>query len=386
MRPTILAFLDYFTPGYKAGGPIRYMENLISRLNDEFRFRIVTRDRDFCEHSPYPDLATETWIDTGQAQVMYLSPRSLGLGGVRQVLNDTAYDVLNINSVFSKPFSIQTLALRRMNQVPSRPLILAPRGELAASALAKSPLRKRAYLSAARSWKLCEGLTWQASSAHERDDILKQFPAARIVLTPEPMARSGAAPSHKAKAPGELKAIFLSRIHRVKNLDYALRVLSRVKNRVTLEIYGPQEDPSYFRECSKLMQALPPNTTATYCGVLHSAQVADTLRNNDLLILPTKGENFGHVIVESLLAGTPVLISDQTPWRDLEQHSAGWALPLDDVDGFARAVDTVAEMNAEQHHRLAIGSWRYAQEKGDDPAIVSANRMLFQNALESQDD
>src|SRR5438132_620616 len=59
-----------------------------------------------------------------------------------------------------------------------------------------------------------------------------------------------------------------------------------------------------------------------YCGPIPHEQVAGVLSDNDLLYLPTLGENFGHIIVESFAAGCPVLISDCTPgavWSKGEQ-------------------------------------------------------------------
>lgn len=44
--------------------------------------------------------------------------------------------------------------------------------------------------------------------------------------------------------------------------------------------------------------------------------------------MPTFNENYGHAIVESFVAGLPVVISDRTPWRNLEKINAGWDIPL----------------------------------------------------------
>jgi glycosyltransferase involved in cell wall biosynthesis len=46
------------------------------------------------------------------------------------------------------------------------------------------------------------------------------------------------------------------------------------------------------------------------------------------MVLPTYNENFGYVILEALLAGCPVILSDQPPWRDLEARQVGWTIPL----------------------------------------------------------
>ena len=49
----ILTFVDYYLPGYKAGGPIRTIANMVSQLGGEFEFLIVTRERDFLDTVPY---------------------------------------------------------------------------------------------------------------------------------------------------------------------------------------------------------------------------------------------------------------------------------------------------------------------------------------------
>ena len=54
------------------------------------------------------------------------------------------------------------------------------------------------------------------------------------------------------------------------------------------------------------------------------------LHEYDVMLLPTLGENFGHAIIEALDAGLPVVISDRTPWRNLEQAGVGADLPLED--------------------------------------------------------
>lgn len=58
------------------------------------------------------------------------------------------------------------------------------------------------------------------------------------------------------------------------------------------------------------------------------------MSEHDLLLMPTLGENFGHVIPEALISGCPVLISDRTPWRELESKKAGWDIPLSRLEKF----------------------------------------------------
>ena len=67
----------------------------------------------------------------------------------------------------------------------------------------------------------------------------------------------------------------------------------------------------------------------------------------DLFLFPTVGENYGHVIQEALSAGCVALISDQTPWQDLEQSGVGAAIPLDQPQRFVDWLRRYAAMDAE---------------------------------------
>src|ERR1700722_15735860 len=86
LRPTILTLLGAYLPGYKAGGPIRSIENLVATLGPEVHFRIVTLDRDLGEKSPFPGIPANRWVRVGHAEVMYLPPDLRGLRGICAVL------------------------------------------------------------------------------------------------------------------------------------------------------------------------------------------------------------------------------------------------------------------------------------------------------------
>ncbi len=89
-RTIILALVHYYLPGFKAGGPIRSISNLVERLGDEFDLRIIAADRDFREDTPYTDVVIEGWNQVGKAQVYYLSA---GVGSLRSLLRLTRYRV-----------------------------------------------------------------------------------------------------------------------------------------------------------------------------------------------------------------------------------------------------------------------------------------------------
>ncbi len=52
----ILVFIDWFLPGYKAGGPIRSVAHIVSQLSGNYKFFIVTRNTDYLESEPYKSI------------------------------------------------------------------------------------------------------------------------------------------------------------------------------------------------------------------------------------------------------------------------------------------------------------------------------------------
>lgn len=380
-RMRILAFADYYLPGYKAGGPIRTLVNLVHRLGDEFSFRIVTRDRDVGDGQPHPGIDLNSWQAVGKAHVLYLSPRNLGAPNLRRILNGSDHQLLYLNSFFSPVFTIQTLIMRRAGLIRATPVILAPRGEFSPEALRIKSTKKSAYLQLAKSLDLCRAITWQASSQHEEEDIRRQFDEkANIFIAPNLPLEGAQAVTElrkRNKTPGALRIVFLSRISRMKNLSGALRMLHGITGNVHLDIYGPIKEKEYWRECERVIETLPANIAARHRGsVLHS-EVRNVLSEYELFFLPTLGENFGHAIHEALASGCPVLVSDRTPWKNLKERGVGWDLPLSSPNLFQAALQQCVDMGDEEFNTLSENAYRFAISQSQETEPVNRNREMF---------
>lgn len=381
MPPTILIFVSVYLPGFKAGGPLQSIANLVDHLGDEFIFRIVTSDRDFGDTQPYTGIRPGAWRPVGKAQVCYLSPKLQRLRPIARLMRDTPHDVLYLNSFFDPRFTTLPLLARRLGIAPCRPTILAPRGEFSAGAIALKAGKKRAFMAASRTVGLHSGLIWQASSEHETADIRRALGSvAQNIRTASDLPRrvppAGEVELRNSGDP--LRIIFLSRISPKKNLLFALTVLKQVQVPVVFSIYGPKEDADYWRRCETAIKALPPHVCADYCGPVDPAQVISTLSRHDLFFLPTRGENYGHVIAEAFQGGLPVLLSDQTPWRDLEGAGVGCDLPLGQVEPFARYIERIARQSPEQTKAMKKRITERAARIADVSADVAANRRLFE--------
>jgi glycosyltransferase involved in cell wall biosynthesis len=375
----VLTLADYFLPGFKAGGPIRSLANLIEQLGDEFRFRVITRDRDWGDAVPYPGISANRWHTVGKAEVLYLSPPRLLPSVLRTEMAKSFCTILYLNSFFSPFFTIQTLILRKLRLIGDVPVIVAPRGEFAPKALEGKSAKKRAYISVSKRLDLYRDVIWQASSTHEAENIRECFgDDVQVAVVPNLVSVAADRPSsaRPPKHPGHLRVASIARIARHKNLAFALRALERISSQIEFNIYGPIEDPQYWEECKALMSRLPRNVRAEYRGPLPHNHVLDALTKHHLFFLPTRSESFGHVIAEALLSGCPVLISNQTPWQNLEQNQAGWDLPLHREDLFQRALSVAVDMDQARFDQWSSGARRVGGAELN-PDAIERNRALL---------
>ncbi|HMQ34327.1 MAG TPA: glycosyltransferase [Chloroflexaceae bacterium] len=376
-RPRVLALVDYYLPGYKSGGPLRTIANMVARLGDRLGFYVLTRDRDATDAAPYAGVRVGAWNEVAGAQVFYAPPGGLSARAIRARVAEVAPDTIYLNSFFS-PMTVRLLALRRLGLLPPAPVVIAPRGELSPGALSLKAPKKRAYLAAARAARLYGGLTWQASSDDEAAEIRRELGPAAVRVAPDiPAPLGGEPPAAPPKAPGRLRLVFLSRIAEKKNLHFLLELLPLLRaESVELDVYGPVREPAYWERCRGLMAGLPAQVVARHRGPVEHEAVGAALAGAHVFALPTLGENFGHAILEALAAGRPALVSDRTPWRGLAERGAGWDLPLEHGPWLA-ALQALVEMGQAEYEGWSRGARRHAAAFVAAPALVEANLALF---------
>jgi glycosyltransferase involved in cell wall biosynthesis len=408
MKGTVLVLVGYYLPGFKGGGPTRSIENLVAMLGEEFHFKIVTMDRDLGDNVPYPDVAANIWGRVGLADVFYMRPGWRGLLKMGALLRSVDSEtVLYLNSFFSPRFSILPMFMASLGLCRPRSIVLAPRGEFSSGALNLKMRKKRRYLRFSRLLGIYKGIVWHSSTGLEAGDLRTCFPE-----LPDPELASSFKLSQAEKAPvkwgeikvaqdipariglpikqrrlksaGELRLVFISRISPMKNLLYALRLLGGVSGEVAFDIYGPAEDQNYWGECQKIIAALPANVRVRYYGEIEHGKIKQKFADYDLFLLPTLGENYGHVISEALAAGCPVLISNLTPWRNLEEEGVGWDVPLNNGGRFRAVLQACIDSDGKQQLELSDRAIKYAEKRMDSPEIVDANRRLFQHAFNTK--
>jgi len=378
-KEEILISAHYFLPAKKAGGPPKSIANLIDAMNEQLKFKVMCCDHEFkIPAEKFKDIRLEEWTEFDGRKVIYLAD------GWRSVIKliyeafDTTSKIIYFNSFFDFKFTI--LPIFSIGLFSTKKIILAPRGEFSIGALKIKPRKKDFYLKIFSFFRFHKRVEWHASSLKEKTDLERYWGSSiSITLLPNfPDAELPPLQTKTDKVPGKLRLVYLARIAKIKNLLSLLQTLQFIKDDIIdLDIFGPIEDVSYWKDCQLAINTLPRNITVTFRGPVENKEVLKTIASYDLYVLLTEGENFGHTIYEALSASVPILISDQTPWRGLQNKNAGWDLSLSNKKELLRVIEVAASLDSNQIKELKKGAYQLACDYVNDSSRNETALNLF---------
>lgn len=370
----ILIFTDSFLPGFKGGGPITSISNLVSLLNKHFDILICTKDRDFGDTEPYKDIEQNKITNYKEYNVIYLS--SIDKQNLSKVIVDFNPDLLYLNSFFSKT----TQLVMFLNKFTfKKKLIVAPRGELQDNALNIKKTKKSIYLFIYKLFRLYKNTYFHSTDTIETKSIKDIFGIDTINQLQNVVKIDNF--EALTKKENELKLVFVSRVSRKKNLHYALNLLKNIKYNVVFDIYGPKEDMVYWKECQNIIDTLPENISVSYKGSLAQNKIVDKMREYNAFLFPTLSENFGHVIVEAMQAGLVPIISDQTPWLNLDDINVGWDIPLSNEKLYVKAIEQLYEISSEEYTKKSLAIMKYIHNKLDMKKLTKDYTNFFNKII-----
>lgn len=125
--------------------------------------------------------------------------------------------------------------------------------------------------------------------------------------------------------------LFLSRLSPQKGLDLLISGWDDIKQKHP-EAFLVIAGPDYMGFLSKVRQWVDrsgcPDSILLTGGIWGEDKLALYSRA-DMFVLPSYSENFGNVIAEALVCGTPVITTQATPWKDIEKTNCGRWVPVD---------------------------------------------------------
>ncbi len=373
-KPKILIFIDWFLPGYKAGGPIKSVSNMVNSLHQDFSFYIITSDKDIDDLNSYQNIELNKWITKENYSIVYLTPE-YRIDFIKNELQNNPYSCIYFNSVFSKNYTIDPLRAIKKLKLASK-IIIAPRGMLGKGALSLKPIKKKLFLTISKFIGLYKNVTWHATNVEEAQDIKTIFGNKVAVQIASNIAIIKTTNHLIEKLPNQLKLVFFSRISPKKNLLYAIDTLKKVAdNTVELSIYGSIEDQDYWNECLSFIDRN--NVNAKYISEINPSDVNKILSQYHFLFLPTLHENYGHVIVEALTAGCGLILSNNTPWKHLDKKNIGWEIELEYQNKFIEVIKKCIHMNQDEYNTIRNNCFSFVKDQIDVTKDISNTKKLF---------
>ena len=370
----IMVFTDWFFPGSQAGGPIQSLISLMKNSSDTFY--VITRSSDLNSAIPYPNIISDSWQLSFQENihVYYLNENSLTENFILKIYAEINPDNVYLNSMWSPKFTLLPLKVFRKSSISAK-VLLAPRGMLKPAALKQKGFKKKLFLSFAKFNKLYSNITWHATSELETQEILQKFPNAKVRLAPNISNAEVSIVKKEYNSP--FRILTVGRISPEKGYFEALEAIRKWNPRTSViyDIIGLEEN----KELVDSIHLLAKESTSVMIKI-HGHKNQDELKvfyeKAHLFFLPSRGENYGHAIAEALSYGTPVVISNQTPWKNLEEANAGKASslnPMNLIDG----LNFFLNLNPDEYQAWSQGASDYAKLHVNSPETLALNRALF---------
>jgi glycosyltransferase involved in cell wall biosynthesis len=346
----------------------------VENLKEEYDFFVFTADTDFGESSPMPDIKVDQWLEQDGVNVYYHSKGMMSYKKVKSVINEIDPNRIYLNSMFSnmiKPI---------LAGYQSEKIIIAPRGMLSSSALAVKPIRKFLYLWFLRTFGFAKYLNFHATSDQEVKDIQRIFPNAKsITIAGNIPVKVDATLPQLIKTSNSIQLVFTGRMHPIKNLHVLLQALKNVKGQIVLNIIATKEDVYYLDKCQQIAKEFGSHIQVNWLLDLPHHQIKSQLQSAHFFVLLSEVESFGHAIFEALAVGCPVFISDQTPWKNLQEKKAGWDLPISDLNLISTSLQQLVEMDDEEWQLYRNGSLNLAESYVEQLNVNKEYRILFEN-------
>lgn len=240
-----------------------------------------------------------------------------------QAIAQLAPDIVDVQGIWTYP----SLANLRHARRTGTPYLVTPRGMLDPWARRNSAWKKKvagaffenAHVKGAKALRA----TAEMEAQHFRDMGLTN----PIAVVPNGLTLPELAPrtNHALR-----QALFLSRIHPKKGVDYLLHAWSVLQGDFPgwEVIIAGIDESGHEAELQALTRKLG-LPRVRFVGEAHGSAKEKLYRDADLFVLPTHAENFGLVVAEALAQETPVITTRNAPWQGLETEDCGWWIHLD---------------------------------------------------------
>ena len=300
---------------------------------------------------------------------------------IQRFLRASGYDLYHANALWMG----STHDTCRIAREKGKPYIVSPHGMLYPTALAVHSWKKKILLGL---WynKDIHNATCLHATCQQEADYIRQFgykgPIAVIpnaVVFPE-----GVELKHESlelrDSRGRRQIGFLGRLHPIKKVENVLYALSYIaedtRNGISFQIMGKYDD-QYEQWLKDEVKRLHLEECVDFVGFVSGKEKYDRLSKLSALMVPSAQENFGMIVPEALICGTPVYASLGTPWGELNECNAGWWQDNSPKTIAKVILDILSKSDAELRAMGANGR-KLMEEKYEQHKVATMMKQLYE--------
>ncbi|MBI1870484.1 MAG: glycosyltransferase [Chlamydiae bacterium] len=248
-------------------------------------------------------------------------------------------NVVHLTEVYSFP----TLPCMMACKIMDKPILWSPLGALQRWE-GSTRLRLKSIWESICKYTLPKQLVLHVTSEQEREESLKAFPALEAVVMPHGVEIPSQITHEESQV---LRLLYLGRLDAKKGIENLFLTCKLLKDRLKIPwklILGGGGNPGYFKNLAFQKEALGLGTQVEMIGeVVGKEKKRQLFENTDMVVVPSYTENFCIVVAESLAHGVPVIVSQGTPWRRVEEKGCGlWV--KNQPESLAQAIEQMREM------------------------------------------
>ena len=312
----ILHVVPTYLPATRYGGPIYSVHGLCSSLVDEgLSVSVYTTSVDGQKNSK---VEHGRIYDQDNVKIVYFKSKYLRRiyysAALKSALENTIceYDLLHLHSIFLYPTNIAARIAKR-NKVP---YVLSPRGMLEKSLIkSKSSLVKNTWLSLIEKKTIENASLIHLTSDRELTELAKfdyDFPD--TVVIPNGVEAVVGDEDIKNLNSSRFQLLFIGRINWKKQIDKIIVSLQHIDFEIDLIIAGNDEE-GYQSILERLIVELNLDSSKKvqikFIGEVNHEQKNRLYLNADVMLLPSKSENFGNTVIEAMAMGCPVIVTPE---------------------------------------------------------------------------
>lgn len=254
------------------------------------------------------------------------------------------------------------------------PVVLSPHGMLEPWDIKKNYWTKKLpalLLYQKRSVKISNAIVATAES--EKNNLLSLGYNKNVIVVPNGIVTEGI--NCKDSWEEKKQILFLALYRKNKGIDILIQAVSRLKNELRgwkVVIAGIESDYT-ISDLKEMAEQMGISDYVKVTGPLFGEEKWNAYKNSDVFVLPTLNENFGIVIAESYLCGTPVITTKGAPWSLIEENKCGWWVDRN-VESISKAILEFLKSKPDERKFMGTTGSKIVKEKfsGD----VVANKML----------